>query len=185
MPIIDTIQPENAEGYLKEIYEQILESRGKIAGVHKIQSLNPRSIVRHMDLYMTLMFGKSPLSRQQREMMAIVVSKANHCDYCISHHSKALDHYWKDERRLKQFIKDYRSAGLKNEDLLLCELSDKSTTIPYSKKIQALINQLKKSGLNDRAILDATLVISYFNFVNRIVLSLKVETEEDAGGYNY
>ena len=38
---------------------------------------------------------------------------------------------------------------------------------------------------SDREILDATLVISYFNFVNRNVLALGVELEEDPSGFNY
>ncbi len=45
---------------------------------------------------------------------------------------------------------------------------------------------LKKAGLADRAILDAVLVISYFNFVNRIALGLGLELEPDSGsGYDY
>ena len=48
------------------------------------------------------------------------------------------------------------------------------------------IEQLKATGLDDRAILDAALIISYFNFVNRMILSLGVDLEEDGGvGYNY
>jgi|TARA_B110000196_G_scaffold127455_1_gene110556 hypothetical protein len=39
---------------------------------------------------------------------------------------------------------------------------------------------------DDRAILDAALVVGYFNFVNRIVLSLGVYLEQDEGqGYKY
>ncbi|MEM8862322.1 MAG: carboxymuconolactone decarboxylase family protein [Chloroflexota bacterium] len=34
-----------------------------------------------MDFYGTLMFGPSPLSRSQREMLATVVSVVNHCVY--------------------------------------------------------------------------------------------------------
>ena len=41
-------------------------------------------------------------------------------------------------------------------------------------------------GLSDKAILDATLVVSYFNFVNRMVLGLGVNLESNqAKGYNY
>ena len=68
MAKIKVIQPEEAEGELKNIYQDIISSRGKIAEVHKIQSLNPQSIVNHMDLYQTVMFGQSPLKRVQREM---------------------------------------------------------------------------------------------------------------------
>lgn len=50
MPIIEAIQPEDATGELKQIYDDLVQSRGKIAEVHKIQSLNPKSIINHMDL---------------------------------------------------------------------------------------------------------------------------------------
>lgn len=66
MPNVEVIQPENAEGQLKESYDDLIKSRGKIAEVHKIQSLNPASIVNHMNLYMTIMFGQSPLKRVHR-----------------------------------------------------------------------------------------------------------------------
>jgi hypothetical protein len=77
MALIDIIQPEEAQGELKEIYDKVLKSRGKIAEIHKIQSLNPTSIINHMDLYMTLMYSQSPLKRVTREMIAVMVSKVN------------------------------------------------------------------------------------------------------------
>ena len=38
---------------------------------------------------------------------------------------------------------------------------------------------LKKNGMTDRGILDTVLIISYFNFVNRIVSGLEVDLEKD------
>lgn len=58
------------------------KSRGKLARIHKIQILNPDTIVKHTDLYMSIMFGRSPLGRAQREMMAVVVPAADDCEYC-------------------------------------------------------------------------------------------------------
>jgi hypothetical protein len=69
---IKVIQHEEATGRLKEIYDDLLQKRGKLADVHKIQSLRPESIVAHMDLYMEIMFSKSELSRAEREMMAVL-----------------------------------------------------------------------------------------------------------------
>ena len=66
---IKVIQEQEAEGQLKEIYQELIKSRGKLAEVHKIQSLNPASIASHMQLYMDIMFAKSPLSRAQREIL--------------------------------------------------------------------------------------------------------------------
>jgi alkylhydroperoxidase/carboxymuconolactone decarboxylase family protein YurZ len=78
MSRISIIQPEEATGRLKGIYDQLEKQRGQIAEVHKMQSLRPESIVKHMEI----MFSKSELSRAQREMMAVVVSVTNNCSYC-------------------------------------------------------------------------------------------------------
>ncbi|MEZ7498138.1 hypothetical protein QO200_05235 [Flavobacterium sp. Arc3] len=49
------------------------------------------------------------------------------------------------------------------------------------------MNKLKTGGLlSDAAIIDTTVVISYYNFVNRTVLGLRVSLESDGrSGYNY
>ncbi|MBI3520393.1 MAG: peroxidase-related enzyme [Bacteroidetes bacterium] len=185
MAFIQIIEHLEAEGHLKEIYDSLFEKRGKIAEVHKIQSLNPETIVKHMDLYLSIMFGKSPLSRAQREMMAVIVSMANGCVYCRQHHAAALNHYWKDEKKLSLLIRDFSKVGLSEIDNNLCKLAWQLTTTPNISTEPLIIN-LKTKGLDDRAILDSTLVIAYFNFVNRIVLGLGVELEKDNGiGYKY
>jgi uncharacterized peroxidase-related enzyme len=186
MAFIDVIHPDQAEGKLQEIYDDLKAKRGKLAKVHQIQSLNPESIVNHMDLYMTVMFGKSPLRRYQREMMAVVTSVENDCLYCQQHHSQALLHFWKDEQQVEQLKKDYRKVELSPVDQLLCEYAQALTKSPGKMTEDKFVQPLRNEGLSDRAILDATLVISYFNFVNRIVLGLGVPLESDEGkGYKY
>jgi uncharacterized peroxidase-related enzyme len=185
MPHIKTIPPENAGGTLKKIYEDLKKNRGKIAEVHKIQSLNPEALTAHMDLYMTIMFGKSPLKRYQREMLGVVVSATNKCDYCINHHRQALLAYWKEPQKTGLLISGRDKLDLNETDRVLCDLAEKLTgnaTPGYSDEIE----KLKSTGLNDRAVLDAVQIIAYFNFVNRMVLGLGVEfTEEEVKGYKY
>jgi uncharacterized peroxidase-related enzyme len=185
MALIKVIQPEEAEGELKEVYDDIITTRGKLAEIHKIQSLNPKSIVNHMDLYMTLMYGKSPIKRVVREMMAVVVSKANNCKYCQLHHLEAVNNYWKDDAKAESFRTNYKTVKLTKIEELLCKYSHEHTINPSSDK-EIIINELKDLGVDDEAILDATMIIAYFNFVNRIVLGLKVELEPEKGqGYKY
>ncbi len=186
MAYIRIIEPEEAEGELKEIYDDLIQKRGKLAEIHKLQSLNPRSIVDHMDLYMTIMFGSSPLKRPQREMIAVMVSRENDCRYCQKHHGAALEHYWKDEGTVESFRQEPSSVELSHTDRALCEMARTLTRDPSSSKREAHIEELRSLGLSDRAVLDATLVVSYFNFVNRLVLGLGVELEADEGkGYVY
>ena len=185
MAFIQIIEHSDATGLLKETYDIIAETRGKLAGVHKIQSLNPESIIRHMDFYLAIMYSKSPLTRAQREMLAVVVSVTNNCVYCRQHHAEALNHYWKDKDKLLRFITNYATVELQQIELLLCRYAEQLTRFP-SASTEEIIKAMKAVGLNDRAILDATLVIGYFNFVNRMVLGLGVELEADGGtGYSY
>ncbi|MDF1559633.1 MAG: peroxidase-related enzyme [Bacteroidales bacterium] len=186
MARINVIEPVDATGRLREIYDDIIEKRGKLADVHKIQSLRPESIVKHMDLYMEIMFTKSELSRAEREMMAVIVSVNNECEYCVGHHSEALNHYWKDRERVAFLVFEYRKAGLNERELVLSNYAETLTRLPGKLKDDALIDNLRVIGLSDNGILDATLVIAYFNFVNRIVLALGLESNEsERQGYKF
>lgn len=187
MPRIKVIEPGEASGRLKDIYDDLIIKRGKLADVHKIQSLRPESITAHMDLYMEIMFSRSELSRAQREMIAVVVSSSNGCDYCLLHHGEALNHYWKDKDKINLLADNYRNASFLAEvDFTLCQFANELTKAPQSFVEEKKLQELKKAGFSDEAILDATLVISYFNFVNRMVLALGLEaSKEELSGYNY
>ncbi|MDX1478943.1 MAG: peroxidase-related enzyme [Saprospiraceae bacterium] len=183
---IDVIDYDQSTGTLREIYDNLIASRGKLAHVHMIQSLNPESIVAHMDLYLKIMFGKSPLRRYQREMIGVVVSQTNDCAYCVRHHAEALNFFWKDADRTEALAQDFRSADLSATDLALCSYAESLTANPNAGDNASRIDALRDGGLSDRQILDASLVAAYFNFVNRLVLGLGVEVEVDGGGgYRY
>jgi uncharacterized peroxidase-related enzyme len=186
MANIKVIQHQEATGRLKTIYDDLLETRGQLAEVHMIQSLRPESIVKHMDLYMEIMYAKSELSRAEREMMAVVVSSANQCIYCQTHHGSALNKYWKDDEKVQVLRTNYHSLDLSEKHMALCDYAWKLTKNPEKANDNNLIKQLKTIGLSDSACLDATLVIAYFNFVNRIVLGHQIGLEPNNGrGYKY
>jgi uncharacterized peroxidase-related enzyme len=119
-------------------------------------------------------------------MMAVVVSAANNCEYCINHHGEALNNFWKDEERVWDLAKDYTTINLNETDLALCKYAHDLTLKPAGISELDQIKKLKDIGVKERALLDATLVIAYFNFVNRMVLGLGVQLEKDGGkGYEY
>lgn len=81
MAWIRTISESEATGRLRELYEKVEEPWGGVDSILKIHSLNPASLEAHYELYATLMRGPSELSRAEREMIAVVASKANRCHY--------------------------------------------------------------------------------------------------------
>jgi alkylhydroperoxidase family enzyme len=81
MAWIRIIHEGEAAGPLKAVYDEAVKRAGKVFNILKVMSLSPASLRASMGLYMAAMFHPSPLSRARREMMATVVSAANHCRY--------------------------------------------------------------------------------------------------------
>jgi uncharacterized peroxidase-related enzyme len=81
MAWIKMISEEKAHGFLGTLYKKYGSPFEGVDNILKIHSLNPDSLRHHYDLYKHLMQGPSGLSRMQREMIAVVVSKVNECHY--------------------------------------------------------------------------------------------------------
>ncbi len=185
MPWIKVVDQEAATGHLKEVYEKVAGRRGKVANILKIHSLNPAAMNSHMDLYLSIMFGETRLSREESEIIAVAVSAANNCEYCVAHHAEALQHYWKDRERIQRLCSDLDSAGLDERSLALARYAAKLTTSPHLMSEHDVAG-LRRVGLGDEEILNVNLISSYFNFVNRVALGLGVPfSAEEVEGYKF
>ena len=71
----------------------------------------------------------------------------------------------------------WRRAPLAAVDAALCAYAEKLTLTPAA-ATDADVAALRAHGLSDRAIHDATQVIGYFNYINRIADALAVEQED-------
>ena len=183
MSWINEIEVSEAEGKLAEMYAELIQQRGKVSNILKVHSLNPAAMGDHLDLYVTLMFGKSGLSRLEREAIAVVVSASNDCAYCINHHAESLRHYIDDEDTMNRLM---TADGLETLEPRLSNIvrhAEKLTNIPGA-MTEIDLGELRAVGLSDKDILDLTMIVGYFNFVNRIAVGLGVEfSEEEMSGY--
>ncbi len=176
MAWIKVISESEAEGDLKELYEKYKAPWGGVDNVLKIHSLLPQSLKPHMDLYRTVMFGPSPLSRAQREMIGIVISVTNNCKYCINHQGDALFRLTKKKDLVQQIRSDYRKAPISDQEKLMLRFAIALTKNPQE-NLEERVKQLETIGFSDEMILHIVLITSYFNFVNRMVQGLGVELE--------
>ena len=81
MPYLRLVNEDEASGLLSEEYDAAVARAGKVFNIVKAMSLRPSVLRRSMQLYRAMMFGSSGLSRVERELMAVVVSRANDCHY--------------------------------------------------------------------------------------------------------
>lgn len=81
MAFIRVIGPEEAKGDLKRQYDAADRRAGRVSNIVSIRGHNPSTLRSSTAFYLDVMYGPSPLSRKQREMLAVVVSDANKCRY--------------------------------------------------------------------------------------------------------
>jgi alkylhydroperoxidase family enzyme len=81
MAYLRLIEVGEAAGIAAEEYEAAVERAGKVFNVVKSMSLSPGAMRASMRLYREVMYGESELTREQRELLAVVVSAANDCYY--------------------------------------------------------------------------------------------------------
>ncbi len=81
MAYIRLVGTNAATGALRLLYDEALRRAGRIWNIVKTMSPNPPVLEASLKLYEQIMKGPSPLTRAQREMVAVVVSKVNDCFY--------------------------------------------------------------------------------------------------------
>ncbi len=185
MSWIREIDEEESKNELRMAYEKIKSKRGKLSNIMKVQSLMPEAMEDHLELYLSIMFKNRKLSREYCEMIGVVVSSTNGCDYCVNHHAEALAHFWDDDEKIERLI-------TRPGDLEMSPKKDQM--IKYVKKLTKNPNEIQENdiealrevGFSDDQILNINMVASYFNFVNRIALGTGVEfSDEEMKGYEY
>jgi alkylhydroperoxidase family enzyme len=79
---INVIPEDQAEGLLRELYEKEWDKQHNLVdNILKVHSLHPETLRAHVDVYRTVMYGRSAITRPEREMIGVTISAINQCDY--------------------------------------------------------------------------------------------------------
>lgn len=78
---------------------------------------------------------------------------------------------------MEKVKRDWRSAGLDAQTVALLQFAEKLTRTPDA-MCEADVQALRAGGSADEEILDTTLIVSLFNFMNRLTHALGLSGEE-------
>lgn len=81
MSHIYVFEYDETSGVARREYDTAVRRGGRVWNIVSIQSQLPEVMRDSMRLYSSIMFGSSPLTRAQREMLAVVTSQYNECHY--------------------------------------------------------------------------------------------------------
>jgi alkylhydroperoxidase domain protein len=120
---------------------------------------------------------KAGAPRADRELAAAAVSRLNGCIYCASVHARHAAVYSKREADVQKMLDEGISADLDERWNAIVAASAALTAIPIDFGPEH-VERLAKAGLDDLAILDVIGAASFFNWANRLMLSLGVPAKQ-------
>ena len=111
------------------------------------------------------------LPRAERELAAAATSRLNGCIYCASVHARFAATYSKRVPEVEKLLAEGIGANLDERWNAIVAASVALTTIPIAFG-PGHVERLGKAGLDDAAIVDVINAASFFNWANRLMLSL-------------
>lgn len=117
--------------------------------------------------YNDLMLAPSGLTKLEREMIAVAVSSANHCYYCLTAHGAAVRQLSGDPVLGEMLVMNWRAAELSPRHRAMLSFATKLTEQPHE-VVEADRQELRAAGFSERDVWDIAAVASFFNMSNRM-----------------
>lgn len=184
---IRTIEPDDAEGDLKALYERVRTPHGTVDNVMKAHSLRPHTLEGHLVLYRSVLHNAAnTLPFWFLETIASYTSIVNRCEYSLAHHFTNVRRLLDDEPRADRILAALEAGRpedvFQGKELALLRYTRKLTAEPGA-MVEADVAALREAGADDGEILEVNQVCAYFNFSNRLLNGLGVSTRGDVIGY--
>ena len=152
---------------LQAIWAKCVEKLGFVPNVFAAYSLRPQRLRNFMALYNEVMLAPSGLSKLEREMVAVVVSSANRCYYCLVAHGAAVRRLSGDAQLGEMLALNWRVAVLPARQRAMLEFAWKLTTASHL--VDAADRAaLRGHGLSNEDIFDLAETVGLFNLSNRM-----------------
>lgn len=183
---IRVIPYEESTGELRRLYDVIKGASGQIDNVVKVHGLRAHTLEGHYGLYRAVLHHPdNQMPAWFLESLGVYTSFLNGCHYSAAHHSAGLRRALTDDPRFEKIHRalsnDRPEDAFERKELALLRYARKLTLTPRAVEKRD-IEALRETGASDGEILEANQVVSYFNYVNRVLSGLGVTTEGDVLG---
>lgn len=159
--------PASLDDDLQVIWSKCIDKLGFVPNVLAAYSLKPQRLRHFMQMYNEIMLAPSGLSKLEREMVAVVVSSANRCYYCLVAHGAAVRQLSGDPELGEMMALNWRVARLDRRQRAMLEFAWKLTTAPNLVD-DADRQALADVGLSREDIFDLAETAAFFNLSNRM-----------------
>jgi uncharacterized peroxidase-related enzyme len=145
--------------------------KAKVSDYYLFLAHQPAILRQRSEAFNAIMYAPGGLSRAERELSSLAVSRINGCVYCASVHAQRFEQLAKRNDTVAQVFDDVRTAGVDEREKAVVQFSIRLTEEPESVGADD-IQALKDAGLNDAEILDLVHATAIFAWANRLMLNL-------------
>lgn len=177
MPWIETIDPDDATGLLKEAYDWQAQRLGEPTEFTMLGSLYPEIVMQRLHLYRAVEGCPSSLDPGERQLAAYVASMLNGTGHCASGLRVKLPTLGVDQATIDLVTHDaaHVTTGEARLDAILryaAHLSQQPIAVT-----EADVESLREVGLDDLDIVDLNNIVAYYCYINRVANGLGLFTE--------
>jgi uncharacterized peroxidase-related enzyme len=155
---------------LRSLFAKARERLGFVPNVFRVYSFRPERLSAWFAHYRQLHQPTDHLSAADREMIAVVVSAANGCLYCLVAHGAALREALRDPVLGERVSYDWRRAALDPRRTAICAYAEKLTLRPRE-VTRADLQTLIDVRLTLQEAWDVAEISAMYNLTNRMAMA--------------
>jgi uncharacterized peroxidase-related enzyme len=153
--------------FLRGLFNKAMEKIGFVPNVFRVYSFRPERLAAWFAHYKQLHEPTDNLNAAEREMIAVAVSMANQCLYCLVSHGAALRQALGDPVKADLITLDYKRAGIDRKMEAVLDFAVKLTKSPHDCSPDDL-KKLRGFGLTQQEVWDVIEIAAMYNFTNRM-----------------
>jgi len=165
-PIVHRCTPEELHGEAKKLFEEFLNSSGKVPKWLQVMANCEDTMLGFFSLFKSVM-DNAPVESALKWKVAYVVSDINKCEFCVGATQTKLAEFDISEEDLKNI--DQTSN---EREAVAIEYAKATTEHAYS--IPPELTKKMQETFTDEEIVEITAVIGTFNFINRFNDALRI-----------
>jgi len=166
---------------LRKLFAKARERLGFVPNVFRVYAFRPDRLSAWFSHFRQLHEPTEGLSAADREMVAVVVSAANGCLYCLVAHGAALREELGDPVVGERISYDWRRAELDSRRSAICAYAEKLTVRPREVTRDDL-QTLLDAGLTLEEAWDVAELAAMYNLTNRMAMATNMLPNPEYSG---
>ena len=163
---------------LRKLFAKARERIGFVPNVFRVYAFRPDRLRLWFSHFKALHEPTERLDAADRELIAVVVSSANRCLYCLVAHGASLREELGDPVLGERIAFDWRRAGLDPRRTAIAAYAEKLTLAPRDVDRDDL-SSLLDAGLSLEEAWDVAEVAAMYNFTNRMAMATNMLPNEE------